>query len=247
MIGEPLRFLGRSGAMPVIGHRPLDEHDGQAENARGDDLAVGGLSTGILADDHLDPVFAKKSDLVLHREGAAGQQVFDLRRIERRVDRIDAAQEIAVLRRGVEGLGLLPADGEEDAARVFSECRDGVGHRGDARPAVAVRFVPAATFQSQKRNAGLTACGAGIGGNLPGEGMRGVDQEIDRLRAEIIDEAGHAAEAAAAHGHGLRGGIDRAAGERQRHGEIVAVRQARGKFAGFGRSAQYEDASLVHA
>lgn len=247
MIGEPLRFLGRSGAMPVIGRRPLDEHDGQAENARGDDLAVGGLAAGILADDHLDPVLAKKSDLVLHREGTAGQQVFDLRRIERRVDRIDAAHEIVVLRRGIEGLGLLPADGEEDAARVFSERCDSACHRGDARPAVTVRFVPAMPLQSQKRNAGLTACGAGIGGNLPGEGMCGVDQEIDRLRAEIIDEARHAAEAAAAHRHGLRGGIDRAAGKRERHGEVVAFRQARGQFAGLSRSAQYEDASLVHA
>ncbi len=247
MTGEPLRFLGRSGAMPVIGRRPLDEHDGQAENARGDDLAVGGLAAGILADDHLDPLFAKKSDLVLHREGAAGQQVFDLRRIERRIDGIDAAHEIAVLRRGIEGLCLLPADGEEDAARVFPERCDGVGRRGDARPAVAVRFVPAMPLQSQKRNAGFKACGAGIGGNLPGEGMRGVDQEIDRLRAEIIDEARHTAEAAAAHRHGLRGGVDRAAGQRKRDGKIVAFRQARGEFAGFGRSAQYEDASLVHA
>ncbi len=247
MIGQPLRFLGRSGAMPVIARRPLDEHDGQAENARGDDLAVSGLAAGILADDNLDPVFAKKSDLVFHRERTAGQQVFDLRRIERRIDGIDAAHEIAVLRRGIEGLGLLPADGEEDAARVFPECCNGVRHRGDTRPSVAVRFVPATSLQTQQRNAGLAACGAGIGGNLPGEGMRGVDQEIGRLPTEIVDKAGNAAEATAAHRHGLPGGIDRAAGKRERHGEVVAFCQARRKLAGFGRSAQYEDTSLVHA
>lgn len=247
MIGQPLRFLGRSGAMSVIARRPLDEHDGQAENARSDDLAMGGLSTGILAYDHLDPMFVKKGHLVLHREGTARQQVFDLRRIERRIDGIDAAHEIVVLRRGIEGLGLLPSDGEEHAAGVFSERGDSVRYRGDTLPAVAVRFVPATSLQMQKRNAGLKACGAGIGGNLMGEGMRGVDQEIDRLSAEIVDKAGNAAEAAAAHRHGLRGGIDRAAGKRERHGEIVACYQARRKLAGFGRSAQYEDASLVHA
>ena len=247
MIGKPLRFHGRSGAMPVIRLRPLDKHDGQAENACSDDLGMGGIAAGILADDHLDLMFAKQSNLVLHREGPAGQQIFDMRRIERRIDRIDAAHEIVVLRRGIESLGLLPTDGKEHATRVFPDCGNGIGNRGNARPAIAVRLVPATPLQAEKRNAGLVTGVTGICGNLPGEGMRGVDQKLDRLRAEIIDKAGNTAKAAAAHRHGLRGRVDRAAGKRERHGKVVATSKARGQFAGFGRSAQYEDASLVHA
>lgn len=247
MIGKPLRFYGRSGAMPVIRLHSLDKHDGQAKNACSDDLGVGGIAAGILADDHLDLMFAKQGNLVLHREGPAGQQIFDMRRIERRIDRIDAAHEIVVLRRGVEGLGLLPADGKEHATRAIPQRGNGIGHRSNARPAIAVRLVPAKPFQPEKRNAGLVTGGTSICGNLPGEGMRGVDQKLDRLRAEIIDKAGNTAKAAAAHRHGLRGGIDRAAGKRERHGKVVATGKACSQFAGFRRSAQYEDVSLVHA
>ena len=218
-----------------------------ALSACGDDFSLRGLATGILADDHIDPVDAQQGDLVLHGEGAAGEQVFDIGRIERRIDRIDAAHEIVVLRSRVEGLRLLPADGQEDTARRRAKCCHRIGNRRDARPAVAGNLYPAEPFQLQKRDAGDGACRAGIGGNLFGEGMRGVDQKINRMRCKIGRKALGAAEAAGAHRHGLRRGIERAAGERQRDGEIGTFAKVAGQVARFRRAAQNEDASLVHA
>ena len=247
MIGKPQRLLDRSGLMAIALCRPLDQHDGQAEDARGEDLAVGGIAAGILADDHLDAAFAQQFHFRLDGEGPSGEQVFDMGRIERRVDRIDAAHEIMVLRRGVEGLRLLPADGEEDAARLRAQRRHGVGDRGDARPAVAFRLLPAKALQPQQGNAGGFACGAGIGGDLPCEGMGRVDEEIDGVAAKIGGKPPGAAEAAAAHRRRLRRGIERAAGERQRDGKIGPSGEPGRKVARFGRAAQNEDASLVHA
>ena len=247
MIGKPHRFLDGSGTMAVARRRPLDQHDGQAEDARGDDLAVCGVPAGILADDDVHAAVPQQVHLRLDGEGTACKQVFDMGRIQRRRDRVDAAHEIMVLRRGVEGLGLLPADGEEDAARLFAQRRHGLGDRGDARPAVAFRFLPAEALQPEKGNAGRAACSAGIGGNLPCEGMGGVDEEIDGLAAKMGRKPLGAAEAAAAHRYGLGRGVECAAGERQRDREIGSAGKPRRKVPGFRRAAQYEDAFLVHA
>ena len=247
MIGKPHGLFDRLGAVAVRCHRPLDKHDGQAEKACGKDLAIGRLAAGILADDHVDAVFAQKGDLCLHGEGTAGQQVFDARGAHRRIDRVDAAHEIMVLWRGVEKRRLLPADGKEDAARHIAQRCNGLGHGRNARPAVALRLAPADALQPQQRNAGRLARGAGVGGNLPGERVGGVDHEVDGHIAEISRKSVDAAEAAGAHRHGLRRGIERAAGQRQRDGKIGSIGKTACQVARLGGAAQYEDASLVHA
>lgn len=247
MIDQPQRILHRLGAVAVIHARSLDQHDGQAENACGDDFSLGGLAAGILADDDVDSVLTQQRHFRLDGEGAARQEVLDIGRLQRRIDGIDAAHQIVVLRRGVEGLCLLPADGEEDAARLNAQRSNGVGNRGDARPAVAPRFLPAEPFQPQQRDAGRLARRAGVGRNLLCKGMRRVDQEIDGLFAKMGNKPRHAAEAAGAHRHGLRRGIERASGKRQRDGKVAPFCKASGKRAGLARAAQYEDASLVHA
>lgn len=247
MIGEPHGVLDRLRAIAVAGFRPIDQHDGQAENARGDDLAPRGLAARILADDDIDAVPLQKGDFRFHGERAAGEQVLDIRRIQWRQDRINAAHEIMVLRRGVERFGLLPADREKDAAGFVAKRPYSLVNRTDARPAVTRLFLPAEPFQPQQRDAGRPAGSAGVGGNLFGERMRRVDQQIDGVFLKIGRKALDAAETAGAHGHRLRCGIDGAAGERQRDGEIGPAGKAARKRARFGRAAQYEDASLVHA
>ncbi len=247
MIGKPQRLLDRPGAMTIARRRPLDQKDGQAEDARGDDLAIGGVTAGILADDDVDAAIPQQRHLCLDGEGAAGEQVLHIGCIERRIDGIDAAHEIVVLRRGVEGLGLLPADGEEDAARLPTQRSHRLGNRSDTRPAVAVRFFPAEALQPQQGDTGRLTGDAGIGGNLSCERMSGVDEQIDGFAAQIGGKSLCAAEPSAAHRHGLRRGIERAAGERQRDGEIGSPSKPGRKVPGLGRAAQYEDASLVHA
>ncbi len=247
MIGEPHCILDRFGAVVVRDRRPLDEQDGQAERACGDDFSLRGFTTGIFADDHIDPFVAQQGDLVLDGKGAAGEQVFDMGCLEWWIDRIDAAHEIVMLRGRVESLRFLPADGQEDTARRFAERRCRIGNRGNARPAVAGNLLPAKPLQTQQRNAGHVAGRARIGGNLFGKGMRGVDHKINRMRSKIGGKPFRAAETAGAYRHGLRRGIERAAGQRQRGGEIGAFAKAAGQIARFRRAAQNEDASLVHA
>ena len=69
----------------------------------------------------------------------------------------------------------------------------------------------------------------------------------DGLGHEMGPEPFRAAEAAGAHRHGLRRGIERAAGERQRDGKIGPAGKPAREAARLGRATQYEDAFLVHA
>ena len=246
MIDKPQRILDRLGAVAAIRARPLDQHDGKAEDARGD-ATHGKIVAGILADDDIDVMVPQQRYLRLDGEWAARQEVFYIGHIQRRIDGIDAAHKIMVLRRRVEGLRLLPADGEEDAARLRTQRRHRLADRADPHPAVPLRLVPAEPLQPQQGNAGRVARRTGIGGNLPCERMRCIDKEIDGLFSEIGGKSCHAAETAAAHWHRLRRRIERAAGERQRNGKIGPAGEAGRKFARLGRAAQYEDASLVHA
>ncbi len=72
--------------------------------------------------------------------------------------------------------------------------------------------------------------------------MGRVDQRVDALAAQIFGEALGAAEPADANRNGLRQWLRRAAGERQRHGEIVAGGEDAGQLSGLRRAAKNEDA-----
>ena len=82
-----------------------------------------------------------------------------------------------MLRGGAEGGDLLAADGEEDAARGRAEGGGGLGHVGDAGPAVAGRGLPGRAFEDDERDAGGGGGAGGVGGDGAGEGVGGVDQD----------------------------------------------------------------------
>ena len=224
-----------------------DHDDRQLKRTRGGDLAVGRRTAGVFGNDDINAMGFEQALFSFHVERAAiendrragGQFV--------RRNRIDAANDVAMPGISRERRDLLPADGEEHAARRIAQRRHGPGHRGNARPAVALDLLPAEPFEPEERNARRRARRAGIGGNPPCEGMGRIDQQVDGLRRKIGLEPRRAAEAAGAHRHGLRRGVERAAGERQRDGKIGPAGKPAREAARLGRAAQYEDAFLVHA
>ncbi len=71
--------------------------------------------------------------------------------------------------------------------------------------------------------------------------MRGIDQHVDTLGGEMIGEAAGAAEAADAKRHRVGNRRGGAAGERQCHVEIGALRQPLRQQPRFSRAAENED------
>ena len=176
-------------------------------------------------------------------ERPACREIARLRHVERRVDGIDAAHEIDMLRCRRERREFLAAERQEYAPRRFAERLNGVLDCRDFGP-----VSPACFFQAGRRSASNGTLGdlggaCGVGGNDGRIRMRRVDQRSDVFGAKIGGEALSAAEAAAPDRHGLRQRLGRAAGERQRHGEIGAPRQFLRERPRFGRAAEDKDFS----
>ena len=79
--------------------RPAQHDNVDAERARRGDLAVGRGAAAVLGDDHIDAMLGQQRTIVGFAERAAAGDVADMRQRQRRIDRIDAADQIIVLRR----------------------------------------------------------------------------------------------------------------------------------------------------
>ncbi len=234
--------LDGRGGFGIVG--AVDQDDRQGEGAGGGELGVGGEAAAVLGDEDLDPVAAEEGFFLGLDEGAAAGD--DLGSGEGvRVGGLDAAEEVTVLGGGAEGGGLLAADGEEDAGRGGAEGLGGGGHVGDGGPAVAGLRGPGRAGKDEARRAGQTAGLGGVLRDLPGEGVGGVDEDVDAFGFEPAGEARRAAEAADAERGRLRAGVAGAAGQREGDAQAAAIGEAGGEVARFGGAA--EDQDVAHA
>ena len=129
--------------------RPAQQNDVDAERPGCCDFAVGRAAAAVLGDDDIDFVGGHQRAIVGFAERATRVDVSDMRQRQRRIDRIDAAHQITVLRRGGERRQLVAAERDKDAARLFAD---------GAPPPRAVSFTsiqrsPATAVQGGRRSA----------------------------------------------------------------------------------------------
>ena len=144
----------------------------------------------------VDAMALEQRAILCLAERPARGDVDRVRHGERRVDGIDAAHEIDMLRRRGEGAELLAPEREENAARRLAERFDRIFHRVDLGPDVAGDFSPWRPAQREQRDARGPRRLCGIGGDDGGVRMGRIDQRIDLLGAQIGCEPFGAAEAA---------------------------------------------------
>ena len=133
--------------------------------------------------------------------------------------------------------------GQHDAPRRPAQRSDGSREIGHRLPPVAQAGLPGGARQRQQRHAGLRAGRDGVAAHLRGKRMGGIDEVRHTLVAQIPHQPGHAAEAAHAHGDGLRPGLGHPAGIRQ-HSAFATFGQGQRERAGFQRAA--EDKDVAH-
>lgn len=225
--------------------RPAQQDHRDAKRARRGDLAVGGLAAAVLGNDNVDAMVQEQSALIGFRERAARQQVFGPWQPQGRHDRIDGSDQVIVLRGDGERGHFLAADAEKDATRTFAERAHGFRAIGDLLPMIAGDGAPGRALQRQQLSPGARGGLCRVRRHSRRVRMGGVDQDIDARLDEVGGQALDAAEAAAAHRHRLRGGCDRAAGERQRDAQIVTRGQVPGQLPRFEGAAKDEDMSHV--
>ncbi len=246
MTGHPNRLFNRAGDDSVTRSRPFDHDDLDTEAPRRCDLSVGFSSTAVLGKNRIDVVCPEKRVFVFLAKGSAGEKVVGIGNIERRVDRLDAAHQIGMLRSRTETVRLLSADGKEDAARQHSKSSDRLLDGDDARPAISLLPAPLRSLQNEERRPGHFRRMHGVSGNAGGKGVGGVDQQIDCFFGEIAGKAFGASEPARAHRYGLGRGVRRSAGQRKRDIKIGAHAECGRQFAGLRRAAEDQDTVSVH-
>ena len=176
-------------------------------------------------------------------ERPARGQISRVRHGERRHHRVDAADEIMMLRRLAERRELVAAERDEHAARRKAKRLHGGAHVGDFIPAVAVDRLPCRPAQRDQANVGERRSAGRVERHRRRIRMGGIDQRGDALGAQVGGKTLGPAEPADPRRHRLlrrRGG---AAGERERHGKRAAFGEPSRELPRFRRAAENEDAS----
>ena len=225
------------------GYRRTAQHDDRdTERTGGGDLAVARRAAAVLGDNDIDGMIEEQRAVIPFAERAAPPHIGRVRQQQGRIDRIDAADQIIVLRRRYEWRKPVAPKRDKDAARPFSQYADRLAGIGRLVPAVATNGEPWRPAQRDEGNAGCAGGGGGVYRYDPRIRMRCVDHRIDPLFDEIMRKPGGAAETAAADRHWQQHRRSGPAGERQYDLKIGALGQALGQAARFGGAAEDKDA-----
>lgn len=238
------QFPDSGGRRRLRQFRPTDHDYLDVERPCRCDLAVAGAPAAVLGDDGVDTMQSQQFVFRLHRERPARKKVMRVWNGQRRLDRIDAADKIEMLRCGRENADLLTSDAQEHAARSCSKRPHRVRHIVHPGPAVAFSVPPAGAAQSQYRHASPLRRLRRVGRNARGIGMRGVDQQFDSLLGQMSRQPFCPAEAADPHRNQLANRVFGAAGQRKRDMEFGRGREPFRGLPGLRRSAQNENAHV---
>ena len=243
MIEPDERLLYRRDGGNLWQRRARQHDHRKLERPRRGDLAVGRAPAAVLRHHHINAVaLEQRAVLGLAKQSARGD-IDCVRHGERRVDRIDAADEIDVLRRCRERLKLLAAKREEHAARRLPERAHRLIHGRNLDPAIAIDLGPRLTSKRNEWHAGCAHSLGRVGRDGRGVRVCRVDQRVYPLIAKISGQTVSAAETADAHRDRLRQGVRGAACERQCHGHAWALGERVGKQSRLDRAAKDEGAA----
>jgi len=222
------------------------QHDHrQAEGAGRGDLSIARLPAAVFCDDDLDAVLLEQRALVAFKERTSPDDIRGVGNCERRIDRIDAADEIMMLRRAHQRSELLAAERNKDPARRASDARGRIRDIAGFDPTIAIAADPWRAAQRQVRSMRALCRASGIVGNRRSIGMGCIDQRGDSFVRQIISKTLNTAKSADAHRHRLRRGRSCAAREREGHGKVGAGGELCCKLACLRRAAENQDASHV--
>jgi hypothetical protein len=225
----------------VQGRWSLQQYDREAERSRRSDLAVRRYTAAVLCHDDVDFMVAQQFTFPIFAEGSTFKDIARVRYLERRVHRIDAANQVTVLRRRSKGRDLLSADGEKHMAGRGSQgarCLLGVMHIG---PSIAGDGAPGRPTQGKEGRAGLRGGTLRMSRHRRGIGMRGINQGVDLIVVQVLYEARCSAETARSYRHGLRQWRGGPTGQRQSNCPVVTDRELLAEQSCLRRPTQNED------
>ena len=176
--------------------RTPHHHDRQTEFARGLDLGVGRIATGVFGYHDVDAMLHQHRAVAFEIERSARHDHLSFAQRQRRTRRIDQPQQIMMPRMSGKSIEVLSPDTEEYPARHGAEH---FGRRSDVidfDPVIAGHALPRHALERQQRHFGQRAGGGGMRTHLRRERMGRIDDAFDLFGAKIVDQSFYAAKAA---------------------------------------------------
>ncbi len=226
--------------LDICPHRTLDHQHPYSQTARRFNLRVGRRAAGVFGDDERNVIFTQQVDFISQREGPARRQVTGMRHRQRRLDRIDAADEIMVLRCGLEGQQFLTTEREESLGARVSKSSDSAFHIGHALPIIAGLSLPRRALQSDKWNIGQFCGLNGVCRDARRVRVGRIHQKIEPIFRDEVGQSFCTAKSAGAHRHRLLNRITGTAGHRQKQPVAGVFRQFSSQNTGIRRAAKNE-------
>ncbi len=226
--------------------RTRDHHHLDAEQAGCLDLRIGGAATAVLGDDDIDMMPTQQGQFAFQRERTTIEDIIDICERKRRLDGIDAANEIVMLCCCFGIMRTLPARCQEDLAGGGAKRLNGRRNAPHVPPMIARQALPFGTTQSDRGHASGLGSTGGIDRDALGEGMRGVDQQIISAPLQEIGQRRSAAETTDSNRNRLRSRFFRTPGQRQKNIAIVTRRERFGQQARLARAAKDQNARSSH-
>ncbi len=236
------RVLGAWNGGPWRYERARNHKYGKPECPGRFDLGDSGVPARVLCQDGLYPVFFEEANVGLRGEWAARLKDLDIWQSEGHGRPVDHADDISMLRGGLELRQCKASYAAEHSPGHIAERGDRLGNGRYFKPVVSLLAFPCRPFDGDKGDSRLCRGVDGVSAHPACEGMRRVNQYADALFVKIVGEAGGAAEAADPCCDGLNARRSRSAGKRKHCVEARVVGEKFRKRARFGRAAQEEDA-----
>jgi hypothetical protein len=238
---EPRNSLGnRCDGRAIRKRWPPEHEDRNPEQSGCRDLAVGRLSPTVFCDHSVYGKRLEHRPILTLRERAARKNVMSVRHLERRLDRIDAADEVVMLWGSGKWSQFLPPNCQKDVSGALAQRTNCILRIGYIDPDITVHGGPRRPAKGEDWRVSLRSGLHGIRGNRFGIRMRCIDQEIDALSAKISCKSVSTPEAASAYRDGLSGGRRGAAGKRNRGDELTAG-ERESKLASLRGTSQNQD------
>lgn len=226
--------------------RARDHDDLEPKQACRLDLRIGRCAAAVLCNDGIDTILPHQVDFTFEREGATVEEIFDIGKGKRRIDGIDATDQIEMLWSDFGMMSALPAGRQEDAARGRPKCGNRRWNVGHDMPMIARFRDPFRTDERERRDTGTFGGRRGICRNALGEGMGGIDQEITSSFRQEGRKTLCPAEPPNANGNRLLGRSLRAAGQRQENVEVFPRGKRCSQPARLAGAAEDQDTGLLH-
>lgn len=242
MLHDPAhRLVGSRNNVPLNDRRTTDHVDRQSEQPGSFDLRIGGVAPGILCENARNAVLAEKRHIVVRPEWTTRRDDRRVRKLGRRIGRINDANDVAMLRLRTKRQDGGTSERREDIRRSIRKGSNGLFDVVVLAPPIAAGLFPRRPLDSKQRDGGHTASGDGVCADLRRERMRRVDDEIDALAFEINGQPIRAAETADADRERTGSGIARSSSQRQRCRYARNGRQSLRNQRRFARAAEQQN------